>query len=118
MLITIISISFTLLYLVSLWLIFNKAGEKGWHSIIPVYNFVIFLKIGNLNWYWVFLFFIPFINVLFSFYVWYRIFVSFGKKVDDLFTFLIEITLLSFIVIPILAFDSNSHYEPNKLKTV
>jgi len=118
MIVTIVLISFTLLYLVSLWVIFNKAGEKGWHSIIPIYNLIIFLKIGNLKWYWVLLLFIPFINVLFSFYVWHRIFVGFGKNTDDLFSFLIEISLLSFIIIPTLAFDSNNFYDPKRLKTI
>ena len=35
------------------WKIFQKAGEKGWKSLIPIYNVYILFKIcGIKNWFW------------------------------------------------------------------
>lgn len=42
-----------------LWKIFEKAGEKGWKAIIPVYNYYIWLKIIKRPWWWIFIFLIP-----------------------------------------------------------
>ena len=32
------------LYIIGLWKVFNKMGEKGWISLIPVYNFYVLYK--------------------------------------------------------------------------
>ncbi len=42
-----------------LWKIFEKAGEKGWKALIPVYNYYIWLKILRRPWWWIFIFLIP-----------------------------------------------------------
>lgn len=35
------------------WKIFEKAGEKGWKALIPLYNTYIYYKIvGMKNWFW------------------------------------------------------------------
>ena len=38
-----------IILLVSLWKIFEKAGEKGWKVLIPLYNIVVLLKIAFSN---------------------------------------------------------------------
>ena len=38
-----------ILQIVAMWKIFTKAGEKGWKSIIPVYNLVILFKVSGLS---------------------------------------------------------------------
>lgn len=44
-----------ILYVVGLWKMFEKAGEAGWKSIIPVYNVYIEYKIcWQTNIFWVF----------------------------------------------------------------
>ncbi len=35
--------------IIAMWKIFTKAGEKGWKSIIPIYNVVILFKISGLS---------------------------------------------------------------------
>jgi signal peptidase I len=45
--------------IVGLWKIFEKAGEKGWKALIPVYNYYIWLKILKRPWWWIFIFLIP-----------------------------------------------------------
>lgn len=40
----IISLALMIVQIVALWKIFEKAGEKGWKSIIPIYNLYILFK--------------------------------------------------------------------------
>lgn len=45
-----------LLSIAAMWMIFTKAGESGWKSLIPVYNMYILYKIcWNSNAFWLFL---------------------------------------------------------------
>lgn len=46
-------IIFFVLTIIANWKIFQKAGEPGWKSIIPIYNVYIMFKIVNMkNWFW------------------------------------------------------------------
>ena len=50
-------LTFSLIYYILLiiagWKVFEKAGEKGWKTLIPIYNYYIFYKIvGMKNWFW------------------------------------------------------------------
>ena len=47
----ILLITFVLLF-VGLYGVFQKAGEKGWKALIPIYNIVIWLKIIHRPWWW------------------------------------------------------------------
>lgn len=38
----------SLLTIIEQWILFNKLGEKGWKSIIPIYNGWVYLKLGEL----------------------------------------------------------------------
>ena len=49
-----ILIGFLILYIVSMWKLFKKAGKNGWESIIPYYNTYVLIEIAGLNW-WYFL---------------------------------------------------------------
>lgn len=42
-----ISLSISVLTIVAMWKIFEKAGEEGWKAIIPVYNIYIMFKIAG-----------------------------------------------------------------------
>lgn len=43
----IISIALLVLNIVALWMIFTKAGESGWKSLIPIYNCYVLFKIAK-----------------------------------------------------------------------
>ena len=45
-----VAIVFYILQVVAMWKIFEKAGEAGWKSLIPVYNLYILLKIIRFHW--------------------------------------------------------------------
>lgn len=49
-----ILIAFYVLYVVSLWKLFKKAGKNGWEALIPFYNTFVLIQISELNW-WYFL---------------------------------------------------------------
>ena len=37
-----------------MWKVFTKAGQPGWATLIPAYNFIVLLRIAGLAWYWAF----------------------------------------------------------------
>lgn len=45
----VVAIIIAILQIVAMWKIFTKAGEKGWKTIIPIYNIVVLFKISGLS---------------------------------------------------------------------
>lgn len=49
-------IAFYVLLVIATWMIFQKAGEGGWKSLIPIYNLYILFKITwNKKMFWIYL---------------------------------------------------------------
>lgn len=49
-------VAIAIILIIALWRVFEKAGEKGWKVLIPIYNFYILFKIcGIEKWFWGFL---------------------------------------------------------------
>ena len=90
------------------WKIFTKAGEAGWKSIIPVYNFIVILKIVGRDWWWVILMLIPIVNFIILIIVALDLAKSFGRGTG----FGIGLAFLSFIFAPILGFGSDTYKGP------
>lgn len=44
-----IMVAVYVLLIIAQWKIFTKAGEKGWKSLIPIYNLVVLYKIAGLS---------------------------------------------------------------------
>jgi signal peptidase I len=95
------------IYFLSLWKIFEKAGEEKWKGFVPVLNILVALKIMKKPWWWVFLFIIPGINLLMLVILNVELGKSYGQRnfTDNLFAL-----LLPWIFIPRLAFDKNIVY--------
>lgn len=87
------------------WKIFTKAGEAGWKSIIPIYNFIVILKIVGRDWWWVILMLIPIVILII---VSLELARSFGRGTG----FGIGLAFLSFIFAPILGFGSDTYTGP------
>ena len=94
-----------ILGIIAFWKIFNKAGEAGWKSIIPIYNLYIYFKIiwGN-RWFFL-LMLIPIVNIVVWVYAQWKLALVFGKGVG----FFIGLILLPLIFDLILAFDSSQY---------
>ncbi|MBR2587320.1 hypothetical protein IKE71_03035 [Candidatus Saccharibacteria bacterium] len=48
-----------ILFIIAWWKLFTKAGEKGWKSLIPIYNVYVYCRIIDIN-FWIYAFGIPF----------------------------------------------------------
>lgn len=95
-----------LLIIVALWVIFEKAGESGWKSLVPIYNIYILLMISGVPGWWLIMFFIPFVGIVFSILLMLALAKKFGKGA----LFGIGLFFLPMIFYPLLAFGG-SQYE-------
>jgi hypothetical protein len=102
-------LAFMILMIAACWKIFTKAGQPGWASIIPIYNWYILCKIVGRPGWWVILLLIPFINFIIGIILCIDLAKSFGKGVG----FGIGLVLLSLIFFPILAFGSAQYQGPS-----
>ena len=93
-----ISLAIFVVVLVSLWKVFEKAGQPGWAGIIPIYNLVIFvLNIIKKPIWWIIICLIPIVNIL----ACLELVKKFGKPDWHC----ILMFLFSFIYLPYLAFS-------------
>ena len=76
----IIFLVFQIIYFLSTWKLFIKAGEKPIYSLIPFYNLIIMMKIIKRPKWWFILLFIPVINLLMTGVIIIEILRSFGKN--------------------------------------
>lgn len=99
---------FTIINIVAFWQIFEKAGQKGWKSIIPVYNLIMLFHILGKPWWWILFLLLPGLHFIVP--IWMVILLGnrFGKS--DL--FIIGMQLFGFVMIPILAFDTSKYIPP------
>jgi hypothetical protein len=106
---TLVYIVVIVFYLYCMWRIFVKAGKPGWAAIIPIYNVLVELEIVGRPWYWLLLMFIPVVDIVLAIIVLFRMAKVFGHSVG----FGFGLLFLSFIFLPILAFDQSTYLGPN-----
>src|SRR5215469_13830059 len=99
---------FMILMIAACWKIFTKAGQPGWASIIPIYNWYILCKIVGRPGWWVILLLIPFVNFIVGIILCIDLAKSFGKGVG----LGIGLILLGVIFFPILGFGSARYQGP------
>jgi hypothetical protein len=78
--ILVVGLIVVLIFVLSLWQIFHKAGEAGWKSIVPIYNTYILLKIVKLPVWYLVLLFVPVANVIVSWLIAFALAKVFGKS--------------------------------------
>ena len=76
----IIFLAFQIIYFLSTWKLFIKAGEKPIYSLIPFYNLILMMKIIKRPKWWFILLFIPVINLLMAGVIIIETLRSFGKN--------------------------------------
>lgn len=92
-----------ILTIASFWVLFDKAGKPGWASIVPIYNIIIMLEIIRKPVWWILLIiFVPFFGI----YVHVLFIKAYGKSTG----FALLSLLLFFILIPMMAFSSDTQY--------
>ena len=110
-----IILSLWIMYIGSLWLVYNKAGRSGWLIFIPIVNIYVMMRIaGHAGWY-ILLLFIPIVNFFVLIYMWIGISKSFGKGT----LFGLGLIFFNWIFVLLLAFDE-SEYQlmPNQKRHV
>ncbi|MDR0971298.1 MAG: signal peptidase I [Bacteroidales bacterium] len=101
---------------VGLWKIFQKAGFKGWQSLIPLLNVWIATKIINKKYWWFIYCLIPFINIFVIMLMIIEIMKCFGK--NSLLFQLLSV-LFPFIILPYIGFSKKETYtHPSKLPAI
>ncbi|OQP62689.1 hypothetical protein A3860_27135 [Niastella vici] len=86
------------------WKVFEKAGQPGWASIIPIYGTIVMLKIIGKPWWWIFILWFP----VFGIWATNLLSKSFGKDVG----YTLGLLFLGFIFFPMLAFGDAKYIGP------
>lgn len=90
---------------VSMCLIFKKAGREWWEAIIPFYNLYVLTLITRQPVWIIIGFFLPVLNWITAIYLQYQLSKRFGYDIP----FTIGLVLLPFIFLPILAFGNATY---------
>lgn len=97
-----------ILLLVSMWVIFQKAGKPGWAAIIPIYNTLVALEVVGKPWWWLILLLIPIVNIVVGIMFSRELARVFGQDV----AFTVGLVVLPFIFMPLLAFGKYKYTKP------
>ena len=111
----VVALLVSVICLVSLWKIYEKAGYAGWKALIPVYNILILLRITGRPAWWVWLYVvgaIPLVGwavaLVVSIIVDNDLAKSFGKDTG----FTVLMIFLPFVALPMLAFGDDKFHGP------
>ncbi|MDP5169049.1 MAG: DUF5684 domain-containing protein [Bacteroidia bacterium] len=101
-----ILLSIFLLFIASIWTVFEKAGRPGWYALIPVWNVYQLVKIAGMRGISMLLLLVPIVSLFYIFGLNMRIARAFGKDQG----FGIGLTLLGFVFWPMLAFGDAEYH--------
>ena len=90
------------------WVLFGKAGQARWKSLVPIYSFLVLLRIVGRKWWWLLLAFVPVVGVVIWIVVALDLATSFGRGTG----FGLGLAFLPFVFGPILAFGGSSYRGP------
>lgn len=96
-------LAFAVFNIVCLWRIYQKAGQKGWAALVPIYNIIVLCRIGGKPDWWTILFFVPIANIVVSILLIMEVSRRFGK---DPVAYVLLYIFLSPVWAAILAFGS------------
>ncbi len=101
-------IIYVALPIITLWLIFEKAGQHGWSALVPVHNGVKLLEATGKPGWWIFLYSVPILNIIIHIKMLNGLSKSFGHGVG----FTLGLIFFPFIFFPIIAFSGNQYQKP------
>ena len=109
----IVSIGLSVLIIMSQWKLFTKAGEKGWKSLIPLYNIWTLFKIAYGKGTRMFLIWIPFAGFVFMILFLFALADAYGKNKIG---FKLGLLFLAPIFMPIMGLSKKIQYVGPKVK--
>ena len=101
---SLIVLAIVLLMIASMWKVFERAGERGWAVLVPIYNLYVLCRVAGMSPWWMLAAIIPVVNIIFMFANSIGVAQRFGKGVG----YGIGLALLPFIFWPMLAWGDNS----------
>ena len=109
--IMVVALIIALIQIISMWVVFEKAGRPGWAAIVPFYNMWVLAEVGDKSG-WMglavcFCGFIPFLGIIIQWVLMITITIGVAQTFDRGVGFGIGLSLLPFIFYPILAFSRN-----------
>lgn len=104
----VIILAVSIFMIVCLWKIFTKAGQPGWASIVPFYNYYVMFDIAWGNGILFLLMLIPIVNFVVLIILWVKLAKAFGHGGG----FACGLIFLSIIFLPILAFGDSQYIGP------
>ena len=98
--------------IIGLWKIFDKAGEKGWKAIIPIYNLYILFKITYGAGVYFLLLLIPIADIVFWIIMDVKLAKAFGHGIE----FTLGLIFLEPIFLLVLAFNDDKYQSPKPIR--
>lgn len=92
----------------SLWRVYQRAGEPGWATLVPIYNAVVLLRVARRPIWWIVLLLVPLVNLVTLVAIDIALARRFGRSAG----FGVAIALLPFVFLPVLAFASDAEPSP------
>ena len=96
-----------LLIVASMWVVFEKGGQDGWKSLIPIYNMYVLMLVCEKPGWWFILLFIPLVGTVFYLLAMLALAERFGRGP----LFGVGLTFLPMIFFPLLAFGGSKPEE-------
>ena len=107
----IVVISIVFIWLLCKWTIYDRIGEKGWKSLIPIYRHAVIFRAVGIRPILSLLLFVPLINIPVFIYFLIKLLNAYNRT----YFFLIGLILLPPVFLCILAFGNGKtiHYQPH-----
>lgn len=105
----IFSLAISVIVIIGLWKVFEKAGKPGWASLIPIYNTIILLEIIGKPMIWILWLLIPCVNIIFGIWALNLLNKSFGKSEG----YTVGTIIFPYIFIPLLGFGDAKYLGPS-----
>jgi len=100
----------SIVHVVSMWIVFEKAGQPGWAVLVPIYNMWVWAEVGDKPGWWglvmAFGGIIPIVGPIIEIVLWILISVGIARAFGRGVGFGIGLILVPFIFYPILAFSN------------
>lgn len=102
------AVALVVVQIAAMWKLFDKAGEPGWASLVPIYNLMALCKIVGRPGWWVLLMLIPFVSFVIAIILSVDLAKSFGKDGG----YALLLVFLPFIGYPMLGFGEARYVGP------
>lgn len=97
-------------FIAGMWKIFEKAGQPGWASLVPIYNFyVLCTEVNGREPLFIIFFFLPIANIIAPIVMMIDTAKSFGKDT----VYGLGLYFLSIIFVPMLGFGDDQYVGPS-----